>query len=310
MAASSSNVHFTFTHDPTRSFATFVDRKCALFLEKWGLSPSDTTVGQHYSYEAVDALPVRRSSIHEFLVSLLNSPTFHSHMRVSNGKGGLTRIQPPAAGITKVKFTPLRSTCTDMSLFDRLQKNREILRHRQGTCKEDSESADDDYALCGMPDVFLEGGATVSDQLRGVFMLGEESEFCDTFDAEEKNEFLYHIMWRLLSGGSAINQYEDTFMPYKVLTAALYKDMVSVSKIAASTDDGDCEAAANGSDASELIVQSIVFQIHAATTSGGEELNFFPVDDGWRGNHNFLYVCVHPRINMCSVWYNGFSTVF
>ena len=276
---------FQFEFDEGRKFASFADRDNAENLAKWGI-PVNVMQGLHFRFDET----FRRGMAEEFLCALFNSAAFRGAFQLADGRGGSTAFCGPAR-VTKVKHTPLLCSHTTLDLFDRVM-NDEIVRKASG-------------AVCKMADVFLPRGVTVADQLRGVFMLGEDSEYYDTFSETEQSEFLYHVMWRLVAGG-ALNQYEDDFSVYKNVCRDVYRDLVSVARVDAG-GAGDVE----GGGGSGLAVQSLVYQVHAAAGSDGLEVPLFPVDDESRnGNHNFMYVSIHPTRRACTVWYNGFWSPF
>jgi hypothetical protein len=141
-------------------------------------------------------------------------------------------------------------------------------------------------------DVYLPCGITVSDQLRGLFMLGEESEFHGTYyTSEEQKEFLYHVMWRLCAGG-ALNQWEDNFVTLKDAARSLYKDLVCVGR---------------DEDTDELKVLSHVMLVKEI--DGVPQL--FPRDDQCSpSNGNYCYVVVNPSRKEVVVWYHAFWSTF
>jgi hypothetical protein len=122
-------------------------------------------------------------------------------------------------------------------------------------------------------------------------MLGEESEHHGIFDEDEKAEFLYHVMWRLVAGG-ALNQWEDNFAVYKDAVRTLYKDLVCVAR--------DVE------DADELKVLSHVMQVEDVAG-----IPLFPRDDQcWPSNGNYCYLIVNPSRKEVLVWYHAFWSTF
>jgi hypothetical protein len=151
-----------------------------------------------------------------------------------------------------------------------------------------------------MADVFLPHGVTVADELRNLVLNEDESEHAGFFSEADKNEFLYHVLWRVLAGG-AVNQYEDDFEPYRSAVREMYKSFVAV------------ERAPSGNAAGlELVSRSIVAQITGLWTGPDRKRDavpLFPKDDG-TGNHNFLYLIVDPKRRECALWYNAFFSAF
>ena len=270
-------------HDEQRRFASFSEKENQDRLAKWGL-PVEVMQHAHFRFDET----FRRGMADDFLCALFNADAFRAAFRLADGRGGTVPFGGPSR-VTKVSYTPLTCTQTTLDMFDRLQDG--VIVRESGQ-------------VCRMADVFLPRGVTVADQLRGVFMLGDEGEHYDTFTEGEQAEFLYHVMWRLLAGG-ALNQWEDDFNVYKDVCRDVYRDMVSVARVDAG-DDAESGAAGSG-----LAVQTLVYQVHAATGADGLAVPFFPQDDESRtGNHNWCYVAVHPARRACTVWYNAFWSPF
>lgn len=123
-------------------------------------------------------------------------------------------------------------------------------------------------------------GVVVSDRLRAMFV-HEESEDADVFNAEEKQEFLYHVLHRLAVGG-AMCQFEDNWQPYLDAAKAVYKNLVTVFR---------------SQRTGQLVVGSRVLQLTSV-----DGLTLFPADSP----HSFCYVIVDPQRRQVSVWYNAF----
>jgi hypothetical protein len=264
---------FQFECDAGRRFAAHAAPATAVLLEKWGVGV-DKTVGQHYGF---DGPTFRRGMADDFLAALFNSEAFRGNFQLLSGRGELSGMVGDR--VAKVKYEALTCGETTLDMFDKAV-NGDVVR----------ESGH----VCGMMDVYLPGGITVADQLRGAFMLGEESEHADLFDNSDKREFLYHVMHRLVAGG-ALCQWEDDFNVYKDVCRDMYRDMVAVGKNATTGD---------------LEVQSVVYQVTAALQGdGAEAVPLFPRDDE-SGNFNYMYVAVHPLRRSCSVWYGAFTSSF
>lgn len=272
---------------------------------------------------------VHAALLPEFTVSLLNSDDFKANFKCGDGKGnsGGQNSVPVSypAPVTSVKMQVLRCQETTLEMFDRLVASSSAGKNEQDDDDDDEENKKsvknknsdkknqkqqhprmvdlphqivrENGRSCMMQDVYLPCGITVSDQLRGVFMLNEEEGECyDAFSEEERNEFLWHVMRRLVSGG-AVNQYEDEFEPYKDATREVYKSLISVGRSAANK--------------SVVEVQSLVGLVSDVKCGGSTSIKktFFPKDDR-TGNHNFLYVIVDPFRKTCIVWYNAFFSPF
>jgi hypothetical protein len=282
---------FNFEFEPSRPFASFTANKEVLdSLEKWGLSPA-SMLGQHYACDTV----FRRGSANEFLLALFNNDSFRANFQVTDGKGGL-RNWAPHARVTAVNFVPVKATATSLDMFEKLERAN-IVRENGN------------IARC--MDIYLPGGVTVANLLRAVLMLPEVEQPDDLqcmddehkFTTDERSEFLYHVMRRVVSGG-ALCQWDDEMEPYREACRSLYKDMVVVGKRIA---DGDVEEPSAAAGAAGLEVQSVVYQITSATLADGSEVPLFPRNDE---NADFLYVSIHPHRRALTVWYHGFWSPF
>ena len=286
------------------------DRELTQRMAKWGLGESMQCV--QYSYDMIvdghtyatsksATVPgqVHAGMMQEFALALFNSEAFLTTFRCGDGRGaGRVPLSALPGPITSVTLAPLRVNATTLDMFDRLTDRDELEARGVDVqiCRADGRS-------CNMLDVFLPCGITVSDQLRGVFMLSEdESETYRAYSDAERSEFLFHVMWRVVAGG-AVNQYEDELVPYKEAARDIYKSLISVGR-------------ARGGDASELVVQSLVCAVQDICVSGGGgkawsmmRSTFFPKDDR-TGNHNFMYLVVDPIRRTVCVWYNAFFSPF
>lgn len=317
---------FTFEHDPRRAFEILQPHsEVHTLLDKWGLLQGTQLAAFRFN----EAFP-HRGLLGPLLSSLFASSAFRLNVLPADGRGGAlnngfpkladeathmpVRLmgsdpQPSQGSSSKsnaesITVVPLVSRETTLQLFDRLV-NGEIVRpavDARGNEVDDAEESTAPQRVCQMMDVYLPCGVTVSDQLRGLFMLGDESEHAGTFTDEEKQEFLYHVMWRLCAGG-ALCQWEDDFQKYKDVARLLYKDLVCVGR---SEDDG------------ELTILSHVVQVvpSAAWSGGGEGpkiggVSLFPKDDGCSpSNGNYMYVIVNGTRKEVVVWYHGFWSTF
>jgi cilia- and flagella-associated protein 300 len=103
------------------------------------------------------------------------------------------------------------------------------------------------------PDEFVEE-MQLGDRLR-YSLAFEESEYYETFDEKMRNEFIFQIFKGITLGG-ALCQYEDSVKPYLDLTLKVYKDMVAVAK---DGETGDIK---------------VISHVHKVTKVGGVSLFF------------------------------------
>jgi cilia- and flagella-associated protein 300 len=306
---------FTFSHQPHRQFDILQpDGDYRALLEKWGLLPDTELLCFRF-----DQL-YHRGMKEAFLKSLFQSEALRATMRLANGKGDVTQAfastsASHASTVAKVEFEELLCTKVSLDIFDCLLDNRIVRRplptvepdaqdeknHRRDedddTVESSGTAAAPEERIVQMMDVYLPCGITVADQLRGLFMLGEESEFYgEYFSDEDKKEFLYHVMWRLCAGGS-LNQWEDNFVTLKDAARTLYKDLVCVGR---STDDDE-----DGAESSLKVLSHVML----ITDISGVPL--FPRDDQCvPSNGNYCYVVVNPSRKEVLVWYHAFWSTF
>lgn len=284
LTANEDDVTFQFTSDPSKQWASLTDRETTELLTKWGVDPRQ---GAFAFYQFQFDRPFTRSHIHDFLRSLFNSDAFRAEFRLGDGRGGTSTFWGPSV-VRQVDYSSLTSTSTNLDLLDDTICNDDIVRKETGR-------------ISGMADVYLPGGVTVGDRLRGLFMLDPEEhpqlshpEDYDAVTPEVRNEFLWHVLWRVVAGG-AMNQWDDNFSVYKNVVRDLYRDMISVAR---------------DPNTGELAVQSVALQVHAAKGSD-MDVHLFPrEEDDPHRNHSFFYVIVHPARRSCTVWYNSFWSPF
>merc|ERR1719310_2521682 len=113
-------------------------------------------------------------------------------------------------------------------------------------------------------------------------LLLQESEFYDTFTAEDRKEFLYRIFFHLVFGGPR-NQDEDHVEEYFKITKAIYKDLVTVRR----AQTGDVE------------VVSLVASVLSLSEGGDLFAKESPL--------NFCYVIYDPVTRHVKVWYYGWK---
>lgn len=304
------DANFTFTFHANRSFDLLSGGENGsgfrTYLEKWGLLPDTQLLCFRYDQF------YHRGLAAALLKSFFSSETVREHFALANGHGAMNVGMPYVANLAtdSIQFRELTCTQTTLDMFDKLVDG-EIVRGiplDDDDASKDQEDDDEDektkkmrLKVCQMMDVYLPCGVTVSDQVRGLFMLGEESEHFGLFSEEERSEFLYHVMWRLCAGGS-LNQWEDDFNVYRDAARTLYKDTVCVGRVA-DEDDGDATGAAGNTS---LQVLSHVLQVESV-----DGVPLFPRDDQvYPSNGNYLYVVVNAPRKEIVVWYHGFWSSF
>jgi hypothetical protein len=263
------DVDFKFELRKEPPFTTFQDRDVQSLFEKWGMNAC--MYAHRFSFDEI----FLRGHVRRFLMCFFSSSEVRASLQFSTSKGTLAPISKNTA-ITDVVFTPLTCTATSLDMFDVIKTKYpgEIVREESSH-------------VIRMADIYLPAGVTVADRLRETFMCGDDAPHPDVFSPLDKKEFLYHVMWRLVAGGS-MNQYEDDLQVYLNTARDVYKDLVQVRR----AHDGEVETATE------------VFQV---TGLVGAEL-FGRKDDN--GNHNFCYVCISPAKREVCLWYGGFYSMF
>lgn len=256
MAAAEPDAASSFTFTPLsddKAFPSLKTTEARDALSKWNLDPfmqaKTFRFDHHFSAEQADA----------FLHDFFGSSAVQAAAPVCVGTGGKWG-QLGAVSTGAVKHARLPTTVLRMDFFARLDEAGVV---RAG-----------DISKCF--DVQC-GDVLVSDRLRKL-LLDESDEDWDLFSAAERNELIFHLMRRLAVGGG-MNQWDDAFAPYLALTKALYKDFVSVSKVAG-----------------KLQISSQTYQV---TSIDGSSAALFPRP----GPHNFCYVTVDPLARHVKLWY-------
>ena len=247
-----------------RDFGMYSDGGLERF-KKWGLTDTMQVITFQYDES------FRRGMADDFIKGFFNDVLVKQTITLIDENGSEAKLG--AAEVQNVEFENIEANLVRMDLFDKLT-DCGIVRPNGSISK--------------MLDQFLEGGVTVSDELRCLFMNEDESTNAGLFTSDEKSEFLYQIFWRIISGG-ALCQFEDFLEPYLETAKLIYKDLVVVRK---------------SSSTGELEVSSIVYKINSI--SGPTKLFGRPSFS----NHNFCYLSVNPSSHTVSFWYNGFASPF
>eukprot|EP01135_Chromosphaera_perkinsii_P001492 Nk52_evm1s183 gene=Nk52_evmTU1s183 len=291
---------------------------------KWDLQ--DTIRAHKFCFDA----HFKEYEIDQLLVDFFNDPNVRARLQVLTRSNSWSPIS--GSRVEAVKREDISATVMDLSFFDRLTEESSIVRSNGTIVKCFDEYLDGMYSQI-----------TVSDELRKMFLLPEESEFTDLFSSEDQREFCYRLLKHFQIGG-VLCQYEDEFKPYLDTVKTVYKELISVVK-----DSGATEASAdsnNNKKSPNLVVVSRVYNVlrlipegerkakreaeeeqragghvgdaqklqsqrNAATASGGGVLSsLYPVDgcDADSDQHhfqNFCYLIVDPIKRQINVLYNA-----
>ena len=124
----------------------------------------------------------------------------------SSGNGG------NASGAKTTNALPLATQALTLDFLEQPLRSAGIVR----------STPEGDIVKC--MDEYTDDHIIVSDELRKCLLM-PECETWDTFGAEERQEFLFHIL-RALALGGALCQYEDQLQPYLEVAKKMYKSLV------------------------------------------------------------------------------------
>ncbi|KEG11334.1 hypothetical protein DQ04_02731060 [Trypanosoma grayi] len=200
-------------------------------------------------------------------------------------------------------------------------------------------------------DVYLPHDIAVTDELRALFLLAHNGGACggdnsddddddnddafgfgargqlstaalrSVFSKEERSEFLYHILWRLVAGGGSTNQWDDELTVYLEAARIFYKSLVAIRLAQVSATSSQTTAAA-GTTAAVVdepdrgvedddalkrgtLVPEVVSTVVSVRNVHGVRL-FDRSDDAEPSNLNYCYVCINPAQSEVVVWYHCF----
>ena len=167
--------------------------------------------------------------------------------------------------IQKFTYKVLGTSCTNLDIFDKLYENN-IITEETGYIRQDYDNYLEDI--------------TISDKLKQCLLL-EDSEYYSIYDENERNEFLFHIFKRIVTGGS-LCQYEDHVQPYLEMTKCFYKDIVSAAK---------------DPETREIYIRSVPVEIFTIEKAKLYKKDFHP--------QNFFYVIIDPYQRYVHLWYHN-----
>ncbi|XP_053404284.1 cilia- and flagella-associated protein 300-like [Mercenaria mercenaria] len=250
---------FTFHISEGKKFPTLEDKDNKELFKKWSMEGNISA--QMYTFDQ----PFQQYQKDEFVLDLMRDPNVVSTLNVSSGKGSMAPVGIKAESVD-VESVPC--SILSMSFFDKLY----------GAVVRDSGY------LMKCFDEFYED-FTISDELRKM-LLSEESDHYELYSDSEKEQFLFRLFKHISLGGQ-ICQYEDTIEPYLNITKHLYKDLISVQK---------------NPETKELNITSSVFKISAMEK---DEERYYP--DRRSHDQTFSYLIVDPLKRHVTVLYHVFG---
>jgi hypothetical protein len=260
-----SNVEIEWVFQPIPNDVISSSKDNIGLLQKWGIF--DNMILKSFSFDKNYNNPTHKN----FLNSLITQ-----HLDKFSTIKGQANVKD-----FKIFYDQLKTTITRMDFFEPLYDHRIV-------------NKDTDF-IQKCFDVYL-GDITLSDKLRVLFF-GASDSFDDplkdkVFKPEDQEEYLYHIMKRLVIGGSLM-QYEDKFEPYFTVVKELYKATVRVQK---ETNNN-------------ISVVNDVFQIKDIMDQTTKRSVLFP-ENSPIPDANYCYVSVDPGKKVVHVWSFKYSSVW
>ncbi|GET91106.1 hypothetical protein, conserved [Leishmania tarentolae] len=176
-----------------------------------------------------------------------------------------------------------------------LRAHSRPVRQTRGECNDfysesDQEDTDTDADMWGS----MCGAKLSMRQLRCVF------------SKESRDEFLYHIVWRLIAGSGPLNQFDEDASVYLDAAREVYRCLVKslqVVEVCEKEADDDVAALQETNSTSARYKALVETSIYEVTTAPGMRL--FPRSDGVHpSNLNYCYVVVNPSEQTATVWYH------
>eukprot|EP00948_MAST-09A_sp_MAST-9A-sp1_P000328 g328.t1 len=227
-------------------------------FEKWGLDKHCVFRRFRFNQRLTD------ENMKTFLLDFFNDSTVQASLQISTRKSGLCPC--PGGEIRDIKYIPLNKKVTNMTFFDRLITEADVVHDTGGLRKCFDDMID---------------GVSVQDKLTEM-LVNEDSENADIYDDDEKNEFIYQIFRTLVVGGS-LCQAEESWDDYKTHTKSIYKQLVKVIKNATT---------------GKIEVSSDIFSVEELTGT----FNIFPEESP----HNRCYIVVDKSSFSISYWTQSF----
>lgn len=154
-----------------------------------------------------------------------------------------------------------------MEVFDRL--------HEKGVTRADGRIVK--CMAIPHPDYMIE------DRLREC-LLCEDSELWPVFTPDERDELLFHLLRRLVVGGS-LCQYEDSIHPYLNVARLWYKESVGVQRR---------PAASQAAGGPPIEVRSVAVAVQGLRDAKGLPLPLFAGRDPEHDPRHFMYLVIDP----------------
>lgn len=299
-----------------RSVAALRDR-----MSQWGMCREGKHVLHRFSYATKDS-----SAFHHFhsgVAAQFLRDFFHSEEVQAVCRG----VVPATSSSTVLSEAPvyreLLTTWLTLAPFDRLEKHRVIRRvPGRDSLDEEGEDAEERLPSVKRPEKCIHGDIVITDEVRSLFLDtysrpvgmteddGDEDDGMmfymsdhslsrevrlDVFAPGERNEILYHIMWRLVAGGGSMNQFDDDFNIYRYAARTLLRLLITSLRVTHDEPSGQYVPQA----------QSLAFQVMSLSQRESDH-SLWSAEDGYTpSNLNYCYVIVNPEQHEVILWYNA-----
>ncbi|KAL0994990.1 hypothetical protein UPYG_G00130330 [Umbra pygmaea] len=247
--------HFSFNILSTKTFSFLQDKNTQRLFMKWSLLGRLSS--QAYSFDQT----FYSYNSHHFALSFFRDPCVLANLRKLED-GAWVQLDKK---VVCVEAEVVPCTKVNMDMFEPVYSSGIIRPSGHITkCLHDTQG---DYDL-----------------LRQMLQ-EEESEQYGVIDQEDRREFLFCLFKHLTLGGK-LCQYEDVISPYLDTTRAIYRDLVSVQK---------------DPDTKEISVVSTVIKVSALDESGV----CYPSRD--KEDQSFSYLIVDPFRRHVYVFYHCYG---
>ncbi|RLN54859.1 hypothetical protein BBJ29_002480 [Phytophthora kernoviae] len=164
-------------------------------------------------------VPLYNDSMRDENVHRVLSLPAHLSSNMSSTSNEAMVSKPQTNEGSMLQFERLRVSVTSLAFFDKLEEAGIVAR--DGSIR---GCMDEDFDGCTAGDLLTE------------MLANPESENCEVFSDQDKQEFIFQLFFTLVIGGGALCQPDPRLQAYESTTRALYRALVSVKKSIASTN--------------------------------------------------------------------------
>jgi len=227
-----------------------------LLLQKWGLVQNMELMKFRFN------INLDSKDLDKFIKDLFNDKN------IKNAFPPLKYItNKNKKSLENFKFNQLNTNSVNMELFDVLYESK--LCSSSNYIQKDYEDYFEEIHIC--------------DKLKQSLLL-EDSEFYSIFNEKIRKEFLFHI-FKIISIGGSLCQFEDYVTDYLNVTKCFYKDLVSAEKCSITGD---------------LMIKSYVLEILNIEDSNIYQVQSHP--------QNFFYLIINPTHKHVHLWYHKWKS--